>query len=194
MTIHPHLLHAVLFKTKIFNNYTYLWYIFIFPPCRCYNSDGGRRSSSRGQRFHHNGCHIRESAWTHAGGFIHSYTRSPTLTLAGCHVILNVCVCVYHRVEGQPYRLVKASAPRRPRWSSSTLTAASWRLLASSPPLPSHRQVCVHLTIPCITTKISTHTHTLTNVRSVTLSLLLRATNPAHAAKSTSGERLLFQV
>lgn len=38
------------------------------------------------------------------------------------------------------------------------------------------------------------HTHTLTNVRSITLSLLLRATNPTHAAKSTSGERLLFQV
>lgn len=54
--------------------------------------------------------------------------------------------------------------------------------------------VCARLTIPCITTKIFTHTHTLTKVRSVTLILLLRATNSAHAAKSTSGERLLFQV
>lgn len=45
----------------------------------------------------------------------------------------------------------------------------------------------------CVCLTINLH-HTLTNVRSVTLSLFLRPTNTAHAAESTTGERLLLQV
>lgn len=57
-------------------------------------------------------------------------------------MMLNVCVCVYFRVEGRPSNSVKVSVPRKPLSSWFMLMEASWRLPASSLQLLLH-QVCV---------------------------------------------------